>query len=63
MQCGVINYLHLFALICTYLHLDVRDFEEILASRDIHGISVQSRSIIIQKKTGLPVQFELTVNT
>ncbi|MFT5839222.1 MAG: hypothetical protein ACI9UT_001725 [Flavobacteriales bacterium] len=25
-----------------------------------HGICVQSRAIIAQKKTGLPVQFELT---
>jgi hypothetical protein len=53
MQCGFI----------TYLHLDVRDVEEILESRDIHGISVQSRANIVQKKTSLLVQFELTVNT
>lgn len=35
-----------------------------LKVKDIcHGISVQSRAIIVQKKTGLPVQFELKVNT
>jgi len=28
-----------------------------------HGKTIQSRAIIVQKKTGLPVQFELTENT
>ncbi|MFT4940067.1 MAG: integrase [Paraglaciecola sp.] len=28
-----------------------------------HGKSIQSRTIIVQKKTGTPVQFEITVNT
>jgi hypothetical protein len=46
----------------TYLHLDVRDVEEMLAACNIYGISVQSRAIIVQK-TGLTVQFELTINT
>jgi len=35
-----------------------------LKIRDIaHGKTIQSRAIIVQKKTGLPVQFELTENT
>jgi len=35
-----------------------------LKVRDIaHGKTIQSRAIIVQKKTGLPVQFELTENT
>lgn len=35
-----------------------------LKVRDIaHGKNIQSRAIIVQKKTGLPVQFELTENT
>ena len=35
-----------------------------LKIRDIaHGKTIQSRAIIIQQKTGLPVQFELTENT
>jgi hypothetical protein len=35
-----------------------------LKAKDIcHGICVQSRAIIVQIKTGLPFQFELTVNT
>jgi hypothetical protein len=46
----------------TYLHLDVQDVEEMLAARNIYGISVQSRAIIVPK-IGLPVQFELTINT
>ncbi len=28
-----------------------------------HGKTIQSRAIIVQQKTGLPVQFELTENT
>ena len=28
-----------------------------------HGKSIQSRAIIVQKKTGTPVQFEITENT
>jgi Phage integrase family. len=35
-----------------------------LKIRDIaHGKTIQPRAIIVQKKTGLPVQFELTENT
>ena len=35
-----------------------------LKIKDIaHGKTIQSRAIIVQKKTGLPVQFELTENT
>lgn len=35
-----------------------------LKIRDIaHGKIIQSRAIIVQQKTGLPVQFELTENT
>ncbi len=40
---------------CDLVSLKVKDI--------CHGICVQSRAIIVQKKTGLPVQFELTVNT
>jgi hypothetical protein len=43
MQCGVNTYLNLDVR-------DVRDDEETLAARDIHGISVQSRAIFCTKK-------------
>jgi site-specific recombinase XerC len=35
-----------------------------LRLRDIaHGLSVQSRAMVVQQKTGQPVQFEITKNT
>ncbi len=40
---------------CDLITLKVKDIA--------HGRTIQSRAIIIQKKTGLPVQFELTENT
>jgi len=40
---------------CDLVTLKVRDIA--------HGKTIQSRAIIVQKKTGLPVQFELTENT
>ena len=40
---------------CDLVSLKIRDIA--------HGKTIQSRAIIVQKKTGLPVQFELTENT
>jgi len=40
---------------CDLVTLKVRDIAQ--------GKTIQSRAIIVQKKTGLPVQFELTENT
>ena len=40
---------------CDLVTLQIRDIA--------HGKIIQSRAIIVQQKTGLPVQFELTENT
>ena len=40
---------------CDFVQLKVRDIA--------HGTTVQSRAILVQQKTGKPVQFEITTKT
>jgi hypothetical protein len=40
---------------CDFIKLKVRDIA--------HGTTVQSRAILVQQKTGKPVQFEITPKT
>lgn len=59
---GKTRYLAMFNLAidsklrgCDLMNLKVKDIS--------HGTTIQSRAIIIQKKTGKPVQFEITEET